>query len=100
MMGKTGTSVGLAWYRREDWKTLCDLFPDRSALHTTYDEWEADAKRIERQLGAQGLAVEHVIIDPAEFSGWCAVRGLVPDGAARSRFTTEAVRARHKTAYS
>ena len=62
------TSVGLAWYRREDWATLRDLFPERSALHATY-EWEADARRVERQLGAQGLAVERIIIDPAEFSG-------------------------------
>ena len=78
-------------------ETLRDLFPDRSALHATYDEWEADARRVERQLGAQGLAVERIIVDPAEFSGWCALRGLEPDGAARSRFTTEALRARHKT---
>ena len=35
-MGKAETSVGLAWYRREDWETLRDLFPDRSALHATY----------------------------------------------------------------
>ena len=66
------------------------------ALHATYDEWEADARRVERQLGAQGLAWS-IIVDPAELSGWCALRGLEPDGAARSRFTTEALRARHKT---
>ena len=69
------TATISAWYRREDWETLRDLFPDRSALHATYDEWEADARRVERQLGAQGLAVERIIVDPAEFSGWCAPCG-------------------------
>ena len=33
--GRPKPSVGLAWYRREDWETLRDLFPDRSALHAT-----------------------------------------------------------------
>lgn len=84
-------AIGIAWYRRSDWKRLLTLFPDRDRLHSTYDKWLGAAEKGEREFKRKGHIVERVYIDPDEFPGWCASRGLEPDASARNTFASEAV---------
>jgi hypothetical protein len=86
------TLIGLAWYRRQDWGRVRQAFTDRDALDDTFDAWEAGARKVERTLKRQGLAVKRVVIDLDEFLGWCVLQGLEPVAAARSKFVTEKLR--------
>ena len=91
MPGMAVQVVGMAWYRREDWKKLKALFTDAHKLHRTYDEWLKAAETGVKTLTAQGHIVEKVHIDPDEFAGWCAMRGLNIDAKARTQFANEFV---------
>lgn len=85
------TVLGIAWFRRKHWKQLLEIFTDRDSLHSSYDEWLADAKKTERGMKALGFTVERIHIEPDRFPGWCAARGVEPNGEARSNFASEAI---------
>jgi hypothetical protein len=84
-------TIGIAWYRREDWGEVRKLFVDRDTLPATYDEWLAEAEEVLENLIEQGYLVERAYIDPRQFAVWCAMRGLDLDARARSRFANDHV---------
>jgi hypothetical protein len=81
--------VGIAWYKREDYDTLLDIFTDSKKLASTYDEWLKDAERLADHLRRNGLAFQKVYIDPKTFPAWCAGKGLNIDAKARMAFAIE-----------
>lgn len=94
-------SLGMGWYRPEDWDRLLRVIADRDSMHDTYAEWLASARQGERDLVARGQPVERVMVDPDElaetrsvcrWASWCLIRGLVPDGAARAEFMSDRMR--------
>ena len=85
-------SLGMGWYRPEDWDRLLQVIADRDSMHDTYAEWLASARQGERDLVARGQPVERVMVDPDERASWCLIRGLVPDGAARAEFVSDRMR--------
>ena len=85
-------SLGMGWYRPEDWDRLLQVIADRDSMHDTYAEWLASARQGERDLVARGQPVERVMVDPDELASWCLIRGLVPDGAARAEFVSDRMR--------
>lgn len=80
--------VGIAWYKREDYKALLALFTDSEKLAPNYQEWLKAAERLTDQLRRSGQAFQKVYIDPETFP---ASRGLNIDANARIRFANEAV---------
>ena len=85
------TVLGIGWYRPEDWERLLQVISDRFNMQDSYAEWLADAKRVERQLTAQGTQVRRVFVEPDELAGWCLIHGLAPDGKGRASFVSEKV---------
>jgi|CZKS01.1.fsa_nt_gi hypothetical protein len=83
--------VGIAWYKKEDYKTLLSLFTDSEKLASSYEEWLKDAECLLDQLRRNGHAFQKVYIDPKTFPTWCATRGLNIDAKARIRFANESV---------
>jgi hypothetical protein len=83
--------LGIAWYRREDYPILLNLFSDRAILPATYDDWFKRAENLMDQLKTSGFAFQRVYIDPQTFPAWCAARGLDVNAEARSRFASESV---------
>jgi hypothetical protein len=81
--------IGLAWFDREQWQQLTQVVPDRSELDDTYEQWERSAKKAMKELERCGQAVEKVPVRIDELLAWCALRGVVPDGKARSQFASE-----------
>jgi hypothetical protein len=81
--------IGLAWFDREQWQRLTEVVPDRSELDDTYDQWERSAKETMKNLRRSGQAVEKVPIRIEELLAWCTLRGVAPDGKARSQFASE-----------
>jgi hypothetical protein len=91
MVERTIRTLGMPWYRRDDWNALLIIFVDATKFPATYDKWRHRAEKAERELERQGMIAERVYLDPAEFAGWCAARGMKVDAAARMNFATEAV---------
>lgn len=44
------STVGIPWYRPDDYNKLRKLFVDGNILHATYKEWLASAEQLEKQL--------------------------------------------------
>ncbi len=79
-------AVGIAWYRREDYQRLKEMFTDGSKLPDTFDEWFRLARRTYRTLTASGLRVERAYIDPEVFPAWCKANGLKMNAKARTYY--------------
>ncbi|MEK9722109.1 MAG: hypothetical protein VW405_01320 [Rhodospirillaceae bacterium] len=86
-------AVGIPWYNKEDYPLVLKIMADARLLSPTYEEWRRRAEDFERAQKAQGVIVVRAIIDPKAFPGWCAVRGLNIDAAARTRFANERAKA-------
>ncbi len=84
-------TAGMPWYAREDYARILAIMEDPHVLAPAYDQWLAAARNNEREAERAGVRVVRVPIEPHAFAGWCAARGLDPDGRARMRFVNEAV---------
>lgn len=82
-------AMGMAWYRRQDYRRILAIMTDADLLPPTYDKWLGKAERYERQEIAKGMMIIRVIIDPDEFAAWCAASGLNIDAKARMNFAAE-----------
>ena len=83
---------GIAWYRPEQWARLLEVSDDRDELEATFAEWEALAEEKVRELQAEGVNVEKVIVDIEELLAWCQGRGLSVDASARSHYVADLLR--------
>jgi hypothetical protein len=91
MVERAIQTLGMPWYRREDWNVLLALFVDREKLPATYGKWLRRAVRAEKEFNRQGATAERVYLDPIKFSLWCVDRGTDLDAAARMSFAAEAI---------
>jgi hypothetical protein len=96
MAERTIRALGMPWYRRADWNALLILFVDAAKFPATYDKWLRRAEKAEREFERQGTISERVYVDPAEFAGWCAARGLKIDAAARMNFAAQVVAGKYR----
>ncbi len=82
------STVGIPWYRREEFQELRALFADGHKLHETFDEWLVSAERLEAHLRRSGQPVVRAELRPAAFVAWCGQRGLRLDAHARSEYAS------------
>lgn len=80
--------VGVAWFDREEWRKLCGVAVDGAQLDDTFEEWEANARRMLGKLQSQGIRAEPLHVRVAELQQWCAERDLPIDGSARAQFVS------------
>ena len=85
------TVIGIAWYRREDYSRLLEVFPDAQKLPEIYDDWLKGAELGERKLSSSGVRVIRIVVEPDEFTRWCQSAGCDLDANARTRFASERV---------
>jgi hypothetical protein len=83
--------VGIAWYRKENWEKLLEIFEDAHVLPSTYNQWLKQAEDILRREESLGRIVEKAYIDPETFPAWCRERGLNVDAKARMEFGNDFV---------
>jgi hypothetical protein len=72
-VGKTVRVTAIPWFCREHYPRILEMIPARQVtdLPDTFDQWLADAIRVERELQAEGKLVYRANIDPDEFEKWC-----------------------------
>ncbi|WP_298958388.1 hypothetical protein [uncultured Methylobacterium sp.] len=83
-------SVGMAWYRAEDYARLREVVEDAARLPASFEAWRASAEQVEREVARSGVAVVRVTVEPEAFLAWCRHHDQAPNGAARSRYANEA----------
>ena len=81
--------IGVAWFDRDQWQRLAEVVPDRNELDDTFQQWERSAKKALAELERRGQMVEKVPIKIDELLAWCTLRGLTPNGKARSEYVIE-----------
>jgi len=89
MQKKQVKATGIAWYKKENYERLKELFVDSHLLPDTLDEWLNKAQNLIDQLRITGRIVEKVDIDPDVFPEWCRGRGLDINARARADFADE-----------
>jgi hypothetical protein len=89
--------IGLAWYRKEEWKRLLQLAADPEVLEKTYEEWQEMAQRHFQDLKMSGYAVRKVDVGVDELLAYCEEHKLPFDSAARSRFAAYKLREHHQS---
>lgn len=87
-VGVTQT-IGLAWYRREDYPAIRAIMADPHSLAASYDLWLQAAENNETVARQAGLRTVRVVIEPEPFLQWCRDKGLAPDAAARRDYAAE-----------
>jgi hypothetical protein len=85
-------SIGLAWYRPEQWSLLRALAADPEALEHTHAEWLACAIKGIEDLRKQGIMARKIEVDVQELATWCQAHERPLDGGARAVFVAEKVR--------
>jgi hypothetical protein len=88
--------LGIAWYRREEWSHLLEIYADRNELEDTYEECLQNAETRLHEMAEKGINALRVHINVEELQDWCIVQGRPLDGSARSVFTAEKLRQLHK----
>lgn len=84
-------AVGIPWYERADYPRIRFAMVDREKLPLTFDEWERNAKDMERSLTRRGHTIVRATLNAKDFVAWCSARGLRVDADARMHWANEAV---------
>jgi hypothetical protein len=89
-MRKTGhipqRTVGIAWYRPEQWQRLREVAIDIDDVEETHAEWLGTANNIIDDMEHHGIVVRKVDVDVEELVTWCIKKGLPLDAKARASF--------------
>jgi hypothetical protein len=79
--------LGIPWYTAESYAACLALFEDAAKLPAVYEDWIARAKAREQAEVAAGHRVIRIVVEPVEFSRWCAEHGYAHINAdARGNF--------------
>jgi len=79
-------TVGVGWYRENQWSLLLEHSADRADLEATYAEWLGVACRSMENLSEAGIQFKKIPIDVEELVQWCQEKGYQVDGNSRSEF--------------
>jgi hypothetical protein len=83
----SGSAVGVAWYKSEEWETLRNASTDKDKLEETYAEWLKEAERVVRELRQQGLQIIKVDVEIADLLLWCEGQDIPLNAEARAKYT-------------
>lgn len=81
-------ATAMCWYRREDYARIRRIMVDGHKLPATFDAWLKGAQKGIEHLDQKGIVTVKAYLDPTEFAGWCAERGLNLDANARMQYAT------------
>lgn len=88
-------TIGLPWFRKEDFAALRRIFVDGGNMHDTWEEWLESSEKLEAAIKAQRGTVERVYIDPATFPAWCKANGASADSKGRQTFVASVIAAKY-----
>lgn len=89
---ESAATLGIAWYKPEEWSHLLEVAADRDELEDTFEEWLHNAEMRLHEMAEAGINAMRVYINVDELHNWCIGEGRPLDGSARAIFTTEKLR--------
>ena len=81
--------IGIAWYLQQDYPAILNIMADADLLPASFEKWQYQVHRLERDIRASGKVVVRAVIDPATFPEWCRSRDLNVDSKARRAFAND-----------
>src|SRR5438132_3731186 len=75
MQSRNGRTIGIAWYKRKDYRAIRAIMDDAHRLPVDYDTWLRQAESVVRLELALGSDIVKVTIDPGVFVAWCESTG-------------------------
>jgi hypothetical protein len=88
-MQPQGQTIGIPWYRQDDYERLRAMFKDGWKLPDTFDDWLASAQAKQDELAWRGELVERAYIDPKTFPEWCRLHHQEMDEEGRMAYANE-----------
>ncbi len=85
-------TIGVTWYRPEEYKTLMAMFEDGAEFPETYEGWLSNATHGLKQLERQGLKHEKAILGLQTFPDFCRKFNLKMNSVGRAAFAANKVR--------
>ena len=82
-------TIGVTWYRPEDYDRLRAMFPDGDKLCDTYEDWTKEAQKVTTMLKSKGFPIKKVLLDFEIFPQWCKEHGLEMNAEARTQYARE-----------
>ena len=76
--------TAVASYEPDQWGALLAAAADREKLEDTWEEWNAGAEKLIRELEKRGIPWVRVPLDVEEINQFCEEEGIPNDGAARA----------------
>jgi hypothetical protein len=81
-------TIGVPWYRQEQWQRLLQISADAAELEETYEGWLPYATQRCEELCRAGLDIRKVDVDVEELFNWCRRRGVRVNSASRADFVS------------
>jgi hypothetical protein len=94
-----GRTIGIAWFRREQWTRLRAVATDSHVLEESFERWAELAFKKCVELAAAGLEVERVDVDLGELIAWCRDERRPLDAAARAAFAALRLQQRYEAVH-
>ena len=85
-------TIGIAWYRPDQWEQMRKLSDDAGRLEGTYEEWLSYAEAQFAELRSMGSRVQKVDVDLDELLKWCTLKRLPLNGESRAQYVAEKLR--------
>jgi hypothetical protein len=76
----------MAWFQPEEWQYLKETIDEPETLDDTYQEWRHNAESKVVELRSNGEKVKKISIKINKLLSWCELKGIKPDGKARSEY--------------
>jgi hypothetical protein len=83
---KRQETIGIAFFREEDWPAFLESADDRDELEETWEQWLSNVRRTEDQLDRLRIKYREVVLNVDELLGFCAKKGLPNDSESRAAF--------------
>jgi len=80
--------LGLACYRKEDWKKFVQMADDKNELEDTWEKWHTNLRKLEETLDSQHIKYTEVIIDLEDLERYCKKKRLPNISKTRSRYVS------------
>jgi len=81
----TALRTAIASYEPDQWGALLAAAADREKLEDTWEEWNACAEKLIRELEKRGIRSVRVPLDVEEINQFCEEEGIPNDSAARAK---------------
>ncbi len=82
-------TIGLAWYRSDQWDLLRQAAADQAELAGTHREWANQATRLLAELEPRGVLIHKIPVDVPHMVEWCERQNLTVNARNRSVYTCE-----------